>query len=125
MLSTSAHIYILSTIFFTVYSQLVIRWQMSEVGPLPPGILEKIQFIAALFLNPWILSSVLATFLAGVSWMLAMMRFEISYAYPWVSLNFVIILLLAILFLGESYTHLKLLGTVLIMMGIILVARGG
>lgn len=123
MLRVVDHLYIVSTLIFTVYSQLIIRWQVSNAGNLPEDFAGKIYFIGQLLINPWILSSILATFFAGVSWMLAMSRFEISYAYPWISINFVLILILGVLLFNESLSGAKLLGTFLIVAGIVLIAR--
>ena len=118
------HSYIVATIGFTIYSQMIIRWQVGKAGDLPDLFFEKFNFIFQLLLNPWVLSGIFATFLAGVSWMLVLTRFEISYAYPWVSLNFVIILILGVALFGESYSFLKAIGTVLILFGIVAIAKG-
>ena len=117
------HIYIVSTLLFTVYSQVVMRWQVSRAGDLPVDLMGKVHFIEQQFLNPWVLSSIIATFLSGLSWMMVMSRFEISYAYPWVSLNFVLMLLLGSIFFGESFTATKALGTLLIILGILVIVR--
>ncbi len=117
------HIYIFSTIFFTVYSQLIMRWQVSCAGSLPEGNYEKLLFIGNLLLNPWVLSSIVATFLAGVSWMLTMTKFEISYAYPWTALNFVLMLLLGVFLFNESFNLQKLVGTLVVVLGVVLIAR--
>ncbi len=118
------HTYILSTVLFTVYSQLVMRWQVSAAGEIPSDWPSKIRFVITLLLNPWVMSGILATFFAGVSWMLAMTRFEISYAYPFVSLNYVLVLAASILLFQESLSFAKVLGTALIILGIAIIARG-
>ena len=123
MLRIIDHFYIVSTVIFTVYSQLIIRWQVSNAGNLPVDFTGKVYFVGHLLLNPWILSSILATFFAGISWILAMSRFETSYAYPWISINFVLILILGVLLFNESLGGAKLLGTFLIVAGIVLIAR--
>jgi len=118
------HIYILSTIVFTVYSQLVMRWQVGTAGVVPVDNHEKIKFIVMLLINPWVLSGIAATFLAGVSWMLAMTRFEIGYAYPFISLNYVIVFGASILLFNEALSISKIVGTVLVIVGIIVIAKG-
>jgi multidrug transporter EmrE-like cation transporter len=118
------HAYIGATVLFTVYSQLIMRWQVSQAGALPAELSGKLSFIFHLFLNPWILSSILATLFAGISWMLVMSRFEISYAYPWIGLNFVLMLLCGFLFFGESMSEPKIIGTLLVVAGIVVMARG-
>ena len=117
------HFYIFSTIFFTIYSQLVMRWQVVKAGQLPSSIEGKFYFVLELFLNPWIISSIVATLFAGVSWMLAMTRFEISYAYPWIGLNFVLMLIFGVVLFGETFSFAKLVGTLCVVMGIVIMAR--
>ena len=118
------HMYIFATVFFTVYSQLITRGEVMKAGSLPPDFLGKMLFVSHLFFNPWVLSSILATLLAGISWMLAMSRFEISYAYPWIGLNFVLMLLLGGWLFGESISIAKVIGTLLVVTGILVIARG-
>jgi drug/metabolite transporter (DMT)-like permease len=118
------HFFILMTIFFTVYSQLIMRWQVGNAGSLPADTPGKFSFILALLLNPWVLTGVASTFLAGVSWMLAMTRFEISYAFPFVSLNYILILLAGFLIFGESFSLVKLGGTFLVILGLLVIAKG-
>jgi len=118
------HIYILSTIAFTVYSQLIMRWQVGIAGVVPTDNYEKAKFIAVLLINPWVVSGIVATFLAGVSWMLAMSRFEISYAYPFVSLNYVVVFAASILIFNEAISIPKIVGTLLVIAGIVVIARG-
>ena len=118
------HAFILSTVVFTVYSQLIMRWQVSAAGPLPMHISEKIGYVLNLLLNPWVLSGIVSTFLAGVSWMLAMTKFEISYAYPFVSLNYILVLGAGFLLFNESINAAKLAGSALVVLGVIVIARG-
>jgi multidrug transporter EmrE-like cation transporter len=56
--------------------------------------------------------------------MLAMTRFEISYAYPFVALNYLLVLAFSVAAFNESLSMSKLAGTALIVIGIIFVARG-
>ncbi|WP_067727176.1 EamA family transporter [Oceanobacillus damuensis] len=113
------YFYILSTIIFTVYGQLVIKWTMDKQGGLPEAWGEKFMFLIQLLLNPWILSGFLAAFLAALSWMAAMTKFDISYAYPFMSLSFVLVFILSAFLFGEPVSTQKLLGFALIILGII------
>lgn len=118
------HTFIFLTILFTVYSQLVMRWQVSLAGPLPLDLYDKFLFILNLLISPWVLSGIFATFLAGVSWMLAMTKFEISYAFPFVSLNYILVLSAGYFFFGESINLSKLVGGSLIVLGVIVISQG-
>lgn len=51
--------------------------------------------------NPWVASCFLAAFLGAWTWMIALTRFDLSYAYPFTSLTFVLILLLSAMLFRE------------------------
>ena len=53
-----------------------------------------------------------------------MTKFELSYAYPFTSLSFVLVLVASALFFREAITVPKVLGLALIVVGIILGSRG-
>lgn len=118
------HLFILATILFAVYSQLVMRWQVGSAGPIPSGLANQALFVGHLLIKPWVITGLVATFLSGVSWMLAMTKFEISYAYPFVSLNFVLVLAGGVLLFQESLSATKLAGSVLVILGVIIIGRG-
>lgn len=119
----SGHIYILLTLLFTVYGQLVLKWQIGQAGPMPAELADKLLFLLRQFLNPWILSGFFSAFLASLAWMAAMTRLELNYAYPFMSLAFVIVLVFSVLFFNESVTWQRILGTALIIGGLTLIAR--
>lgn len=113
-----SYIYILLTVLFTVYGQLILKWQLNKAGVLPELFIEKVQFLFLLFLNPWVISCFAAGFLASLTWMAALSRLQLSYAYPFMSLSFLFVLLLSGIFFSETITLPKLMGIGLIMLGI-------
>jgi drug/metabolite transporter (DMT)-like permease len=117
------HIYILATVVFTVYSQLIMRWQVSKAPALPDDLMGKLQFLMELLLNPWVLSGVVATLFAGLSWMMAMSRFQLSYAFPFVSLNYVLVLAAGVLLFGETFSASRVAGVVAILVGLVILSR--
>jgi drug/metabolite transporter (DMT)-like permease len=119
----AGHIYILLTLLFTVYGQLVLKWQMGKAGSMPDNTIDKILFLLQQFLNPWIMSGFMSAFLASLAWMAAMTRFNLNYAYPFMSLAFIIVMLFSVIFLRESLTLQSVLGTVLVVVGLTVIAR--
>ena len=116
--------YIAATVAFTVYGQLILKWRIREFGPLPPGVLQKLGFLLFALCDPLILSGIFAAFLASLAWMAAMTKFELSHAYPFMSLNFVIVLVLSVWLLGEPLALAKIVGVGLIVLGTVVIARG-
>ena len=56
-------------------------------------------------------------------WMAAMSKFEITQAYPFMSLAPAIVFLLGIWLLGETFTWGKVIGLVLIIIGVIITVK--
>jgi len=118
------YLYIAVTLIFTVCGHLIIKWRMGLKGELPTEFVEKIVFLLRLFGDPWILSSLFGAFLAALAWMAAMTKFELSYAYPFMSLSFVLVLVFSAVFLYEPITVAKVVGMAFIVAGIIIGSRG-
>ncbi|MDT0358315.1 EamA family transporter [Herbaspirillum huttiense F1] len=118
------YLYILATIVFTVYGQLILKWRIGHFGALPLGGADKLKFLLGLLFDPLIFSGFFSAFLASLAWMAAMTKFELSHAYPFMSLNFAIVLILSVWLLNEGLTMPKLFGISLIIIGTVVAARG-
>jgi multidrug transporter EmrE-like cation transporter len=123
MKNLSGHLYILTSLFFTGSSQILMRWQVSQAGEAPPLVNGKIFFIISLLIKPWILVAMACTFLGGVIWMLALSKFELSYAYPWTGLLYIYILLAGYFLFNDAISLNKVLGTLVIIFGVFLISR--
>jgi multidrug transporter EmrE-like cation transporter len=117
------YIYIFGTIFFTVYGQLVLKWRVGLYGGFPDGYKGKIGFFFEVLLDPWIISGLLSAIVASLFWIAAMTKFDLSYAYPFMSLSFVLVFFLSIWFFQEPITVSKLAGLGLIVCGILVSSR--
>ena len=118
--------YIAATIVLTVYGQFILKWRLREMGELqlPVDLWERVRFLVVLAFDPAIFSGFVAAFIASLAWIAALTRFELSYAYPFTSLSFVLVLLLGGWFLGESFTWQRMVGVALIVAGTAVAARG-
>lgn len=119
------YFYIFLTIVFTVYGQLVLKWQVGKAGALPVDFVDKIWFLFRLLLNGWVVSGFAAAFLASLAWMAAMTKFDLSHAYPFMSVAFVLVLALSVVFFHEPLNLQKVAGMVLIVAGIVVGSQGG
>ena len=119
------HFYILFSISLGVASQLIIKWKMSSFSFNDYETWQDKFYLAfSMLLNPYIIISLILTLLAGVTWMIAMTKFEISYAYPFTLLGLVLVTIFSVVFFGESVNTYKLSGIVLIILGIVVISKG-
>ena len=126
-MSLVAHGFLTLTILLSVYSQLIIKWRMSgrfEGLRIPEGVWPKVVTLFAVLFDPFVFSGLLATFVSGLCWMATMSKLEISYAYPFTALGFVLVLIFSHFFFGESFNMMKLGGVLLIIGGIAVASRG-
>lgn len=119
----TGHLYILLTLAFTVYGQMVLKWQIGMAGPFPDTTPEKLLFLLRQLLNPWIISGFVSAFLASMAWMAAMTRFDLNYAYPFMSLAFVIVMIISAISLHEPLPISRITGTGLVIAGLLLISR--
>ena len=84
--------------------------------------------------NHWIKVSTIATtpavvgglalYLFGaILWLLVLAQIDVTQAYPFVGLGFLITMALGMMLLGESVSSARIAGTVLVATGVLLVAR--
>jgi multidrug transporter EmrE-like cation transporter len=118
------YLYIALTIIFTVYGQVIIKWQAGLAGALPEGGGDKLLFLLRLILNPWVMSGFFVAFFASLTWMAAMTKFPLSHAYPFMSLAFVLVMFLSALFFQEPLSWPKVVGMALIVAGIGIGSQG-
>jgi undecaprenyl phosphate-alpha-L-ara4N flippase subunit ArnF len=120
----SPYFYIFGTLFFTVYGQIVLKWRLSQLAiVLPEGLLDKILYLLKLIFDPFVFSGFASAFIASLFWMAAMTKFEITQAYPFMSLAPALVFVIGVFFLGEAFTIGKIVGLLLIVLGTIVTVK--
>lgn len=119
------YLLIAGCILFTVYGQIVLKWRVSNIQGLPESLNDKLWVLLThTFTDIYIISGFVAAFIASLCWMGAISKFELSYAYPFMSFAFVIVMLFSFILFDEQLNVFKVVGTLLIIAGIYVVSRG-
>ncbi len=118
-----AYMQVFTTLFLTIYGQIIIKKRINLVGAMPVEVKDKFLFLLKLFLDPFILSGFIAAIFASLFWMSAMTKLPLTRAYPIMAMAPSLVLLFGILFLGESVTSGKIIGTILIIIGTIVTVK--
>ncbi|MFY7812111.1 MAG: EamA family transporter [Flavobacterium sp.] len=118
------YLYIFGTILFTVYGQIILKWRLSTLKvELPEYFLDKIICLIKIIFDPFIFSGFVSAFIASMFWMGAMTKFELTKAYPFMSLSPGLVFIIGIFFLGEQFTWGKVIGLGLIIIGTIVTVK--
>jgi len=76
-----------------------------------------------LVLNPGIFLSVAAIIVGGALWVVAMSKFELSFLYPFLSINYIVIIVGSQFLLHEEVSLFRYLSIVLIIIGLVFISR--
>jgi uncharacterized membrane protein len=116
----NAIVIIIIGIIFAAFGQVSWKLGMDQAGQL-----SAINFttLSAVLLNPYVLLGFVMYALSTIFWLIALSKRELSFVYPFISLTYIIVLVLSSLVLKESMGVNKLVGTLVIIIGLIIIAR--
>ncbi|MDC1288185.1 EamA family transporter [Gammaproteobacteria bacterium] len=118
------YFYIVGTVAFTVYGQIILKWRIAKYGQLPDSVSDKVIFLLRAVLDPYIFSGLVAAFIASLFWMAAMTKFDVSLAYPLITAGLTLTtVFMAFVILSEPVSINKVLGVVLIISGVLFMIR--
>lgn len=107
---------LIGSIILSVCGQTLFKSGMNRVGRIGGG--ESPHWIGG---APWVGVGLIAYGGSMLLWLYTLSRVELSYAFPFVSLSYVGIALVARFALGENVDRHRILGSVLIVLGVLLV----
>ncbi len=125
MSTLQAHMLALATPIFAAISQILMKWQTSLTKDQLEELDSKLLFLAHFLLRPWVVAAFFFTFLGGITWILAISKLELSQAYPYVAITFIVVPAAGLFIFGETMSTQKLLGTAVVVAGVGLVMFDG
>jgi drug/metabolite transporter (DMT)-like permease len=76
----------------------------------------------AVFFNIWVIAGLAIYLFGAVLWLFVLVRVEVSMAYPFVGLGFILTMILGKFIMGEAVSVTRLLGTIFISVGVVFVS---
>ncbi len=110
------YVFIAATLALTAYGQTILKARAIVLGSGENG--SRLHYLFTMFTDPMVLSGLAAAVLASFAWTLAVQQTAISIAYPFMALSFVIVPILARLFLHEQISAGQLVGMGMIVAGV-------
>jgi multidrug transporter EmrE-like cation transporter len=116
-------LYVLATITFTTIGQLLIKWQLGHSGPMPSQSGPMLVFLVRQLFSAPVILGFAAAFVAALSWMAALTKFQLNLIYPFMSLSFPLTMVLSAYFFGEDLSWTKAAGMAVILIGLFILTR--
>jgi len=110
---------------FTAVGQILLKKGANSLGPNSLDSLNShIRFLRETLSTPSMWAGLAALAVSLVFWLMALAGGDLSLVFPIGSIQYIIILFLAHIFLGEKITAVKFAGTLLVISGIVLITMG-
>jgi len=120
---TLAIFYILISVVAGAAGQVLLKKGMGSMGPLTLSIDQLGNILWRIGTNPYVVIG-LAIYVTGtVFWLTALSRVDLSYAYPFASLSYIVMLIASWQLFNENITVLRLLGTLVVCLGVFIISR--
>ncbi len=112
--------FILLSVSFSVIAQILLKHGMSTM---PSDLTGWYSISYHVLTNFFIILGLASYGMSMVVWLYVLSKVDVSRAYPFVGLGFIGTMVFAHYFLNEAITLPKIIGTLLVILGVILLAR--
>ncbi|OXT00340.1 transporter [Notoacmeibacter marinus] len=117
--------FILFTVATNAFAQLMLKHGMMQLGELAvPGVHPVLRILQIVF-QPWVFFGLCVFVVSMASHLFVLSKVDLSFAYPFLSLAYVLVAVLAWQLFGEDLNALRIGGIALICVGTVLIAQSG
>lgn len=114
----------IASILLSSFAQITLKIGMSQPSVLQVmGQPALIPLFKAVSTNFFVIAGLGLYFSSAAVWLFVLAKVDVSIAYPFVGIGFIITMLLAYFINGEPLTLFKVIGTLMITAGILLIAK--
>ena len=114
---------IFTSIILNSIGQLLFKLGMNQIGVFDFSLTNIASLILKILISPALMGGLLLYFLSTGVWFLVLSRAEVSYVYPLISLSYIVTAAGGYWFLHEDVSPTRLLGTLIIIVGVVLICR--
>lgn len=114
---------ILLAVCLNAVAQLSLKAGSSKLGPLSVNIHNAVGVFWQAALNPMIFFSIMLYVISVGVWIIALSRVDVSYAYPMLSMGYVLNAVAAHYLFDESLSIMRLAGIFVIILGVFMISR--
>jgi drug/metabolite transporter (DMT)-like permease len=107
------------------FAQLALKAGMRTIGVFSFSLENIIPVGIRVILNPFIISGLGCYVVSVIIWLMVLSRVEVSYAYPMLSIGYIVTAFCGYIFFGENMNSLRWLGVIAIFVGVFLITMTG
>jgi multidrug transporter EmrE-like cation transporter len=114
---------ILSGVLLNAAAQLLLKKGMLGIGFFEFSAANLVPISIKAAANPFIVAGLFCYVFSVGLWMMVLSRVEVSFAYPFLSIGYVVIALVGYYYFGEKLDPYRITGIALICLGVVFISR--
>ena len=118
-------VFILFTVATNAAAQLMLKYGMMQLGPLSFTGVNPVLKILQIVFSPWVFFGLCTFVISMASHLYVLSKVDLSFAYPFLSLAYVLVAVFAYFVFREDLNALRIAGIAFICVGTILIAQSG
>ena len=118
-------VFILFTVATNAAAQLMLKYGMMQLGPLSFAGVNPLLKVLQIVFSPWVFLGLCTFVISMASHLYVLSKVDLSFAYPFLSLAYVLVAVFAYFVFREDLNALRIAGIAFICVGTILIAQSG
>ena len=114
---------IVTIVVLGALGQLSMKKGMASVGSISLTLSTVVVSVTRMLTSPFVLLGLFLYAISAIFWLTVLSRVDLSYAYPMISIGYVLVMALSWIFLNERFAFIRILGVALICGGVFLISR--
>ena len=114
---------VLLTVFMSACAQLLLKLGMNKAAMVGGLFDNGINSLVQTVFSPLVFSGICIYGVSVLVWLWVLSKVDLSIAYPFVGISFILTLLFGVFLLGESLNAYKIIGTLMIAIGCFFVVK--
>jgi multidrug transporter EmrE-like cation transporter len=122
---TKSIILILISITIAVGGQILLKFGMNKIGSISLNSIGALgHLFLSIFKSPLVIIGLFCYVISAAIWLVVLSAVDLSFAYPFIGLTYVLILVVSKFILKEDVNPIRWAGAAIITVGVIVMSRG-
>ena len=114
---------ILLSVFLNSSAQISMKKGMMIVGEITGGVQGFVAVLPNMITNIYLWISAICYMMSIVLWLVVLSKTDVSYAYPFLSIGYVLSVIVGYFAFHEAVTSIRVIGIAVICVGVVLISR--
>ena len=112
-------------VLLNALAQIALKQGMRVIGPFSFSVENILPILIKISVNPFIIAGLACYAVSVIVWLMVLSRVEVSFAYPLLSIGYIVTAFAGYLFFNENMGYVRWTGVLIICLGVYLITKTG